>query len=250
MRIKTIIGFLIFSASLAVSGCGDKGTQPEESKVSYALSKVIDINIGQPSGITMDEKGENIWVVGGSSERIYKITKEGVILETLAYKGSDPEGIAYDPADSTLWVAEERQRLLVHLDLKGNFIGSIPVGLTGDNNNGIEGVCLDNNGGFFMVNEKKPGLFLELGRNFTLKALSEIEFASDYSDIAYCSGKNYFFVLSDESKGFFIYSRDKKVLQRFDLPCTKFEGIASTPNGDKLYLVNDSLNTLSLYTRQ
>ena len=95
------------------------------------------IKLREPSGLTINPEGTALWTVA-NNQRVFKLDLQGRILDRLAYKGKDLEGIVYDPSDSTFWVVEERRREVVHLDANGNVIFSQKLALGGEENKGLE----------------------------------------------------------------------------------------------------------------
>jgi len=205
------------------------------------------LTINEPSDLTIDETGQILWVVTNKPERVYQLDLSGAVVKTLDYVGQDLEAIAYDRSDRTLWVAEENRREIVHLDLDGKVLSRHPLGLTGEKNSGLEGLCLDDKRRMFALNEKRPGLFLELKADRTLATQLELSFAKDYSALTYSPAHGCFWIVSDQSQSLYLWSPKKGVTERYDLPCTKAEGVAVDEAKNRLYIVSDSENKLYVY---
>lgn len=187
------------------------------------------------------------WIVGGSTERIYKTDLQGNILDRLNYKGNDIEGIFFDRTDSSLWIVEEESRELVHLDLSGNEINRYKTNITGTINNGLEGLALDSQHNFYVLNEKEPSALHALNKNYNSTTQFGLPFAGDLSDMDYNSQTQNFFITSDESKAIYIWNAKDGLVAQYSLPFTKTEGITINPAKSKIFTVNDSLNTLYEY---
>jgi uncharacterized protein YjiK len=146
-------------------------------------------------------------------------------------------------------VAEEELREVVHLDLSGNVLSRQAIGLTGEANSGPEGICLDDAGRMFLVNEKHPGSFLELNPDHTLASQTPLDFARDYSGMSYNRQKSAFWIVSDQSSSLYLWSKPTGVMNRYSLPFTKCEGVAVDDAANLIYIVNDSLNALYIYKK-
>ncbi|MCK9211762.1 MAG: SdiA-regulated domain-containing protein [Ignavibacteriaceae bacterium] len=242
---RLTLAYFVGIIPLTLFGCGgDLGSSASQLHLigTYKLS------FGEPSGIAYNEAENVFWIVSGGDQKIYKTDSTGTILKTLNYTGEDLEGIALDTSTKSLWIVEERKRELVQIDLDGNVLRSEYIPLSGPLNSGLEGVAQDEQGTIFLLNEKEPGRFIELNSDLTIKTQREIYFAKDFSDMVYSPKESSFFILSDESSALYKWSKDKGVLQKFDLPLYKFEGIAVNAAADKFFLVNDETNELWIYS--
>lgn len=208
---------------------------------SYALS------LSEPSDLALDGSGMSLWTVTDRPGRVHQLRLDGTLIRTLKFVGEDLEGIAYDASDRTLWVAEENLRQVVHLDLEGKVLSRHPLGLTGKKNSGIEGLCLDAKGRMFVLNEKDPGLFLELDAKRSIATRRTLTFARDYSAITYDRDRDGFWIVSDQSQELYRCDRAAGVRQEFPLPFPKPEGIAVDAATKRAYLVSDSENRLYVF---
>ena len=208
---------------------------------SYALS------LAEPSDLALDGSGESLWTVTDRPGKVHQLALDGTLIRTLKFVGEDLEAIAYDPSDHTLWVAEENLRTVIHLDLQGNVLARHPLGLTGKKNSGLEGLCLDANGHMFVVNEKDPGLFLELDAKRAISVRRTLAFAKDYSAIAYDAKQDGFWIVSDQSQKLYRCDRKTAVRREYALPFPKPEGIAVNEAGKRAYFVSDSEHRLYVF---
>jgi len=246
MKIKQIVlASLLWIIPLTILGCG--GDAANSANQLHLLEK-YKLPFGEPSGIAYDETQNVFWIVSGGDQKIYQTDITGVILKTLSYKGADLEGIALDSSGKSLWIVEERKRELLQIDLDGNVLHSEYIPLPGVLNHGLEGVAQDEQGTIFLLNEKEPGKFVELNSDLTIKLQKEISFAADFSDMVFSQKENCFYILSDESSALYRWSKEKGVLQKFELPIQKFEGVAINSAADKFFLVNDETNELWIYS--
>lgn len=245
MKLNTkVFAFIIWMIPLTLFNCGGAST---DSASQLRLVKTYKLSIGEPSGIAYNEVENVLWIVSGVDQKIYKTDITGVILKTLSYKGDDLEGIALDSSAKSLWIVEERKRELLQLDLDGNVIQRSLIPLPGKQNSGLEGVTQNELGKIFLLNEKKPGKFVELTSDLKIKSQTEIYFADDFSDMVYSVKEKCFFILSDESSALHKWTKETGVVQKFNLPKTKYEGVVVNAAADKFFLVNDETNELSIF---
>jgi uncharacterized protein YjiK len=241
-----ILRLIVFIFPLIITACKSKG-QTEITETELALVASYPLLIDQPSGITINQDNTAYWIVDGGSDKVVKTDLKGQVLQTLSYKGNDLEGISYDKKDSTLWVVEEREREIVHLDLSGKELGRYKTKTPGTDNNGLEGIALDNDQNAYVINEKEPVAFFSLNKDFTVLKKYTLDFADDISDIVYNNNADNYYILSDESKALFIWSPQKGLEQKYLLPFAKAEGITINTLNNRIIIVNDALNTLYEY---
>jgi uncharacterized protein YjiK len=231
----------------AIAGCSSsKPAAPVEARgltlvASYAMS------IREPSDLAIDETGTVLWTVTNNPDSVYQLDRTGKPVKSLRYAGQDLEGIAYDRSDRTLWVAEENRREIVHLDLDGNVLAVYPLGLTGEPNSGLEGICLDPTGRICLLNEKRPGLFIQLDPAVSIASVDTLTFAGDYSGLCYDPPSTSFWIVSDQSQRVYLWSRTGGITKEFALPFPKAEGVAFDPGTQQIYIVSDSENRLYVY---
>jgi len=228
-----------------VLGCGV--SQAVEPLKTFRLVATHPLTISEPSDLTIDDSGKTLWTVTNKPAKVYQLDLDGNVTKTLNYVGQDLEGIVYDSASRTLWVTEERTRELVHLNLDGDVLGRKQLDLVGKKNHGPEGICLDDRGRMFLVNEKEPGLFIELDRNLAISARLPLGFAGDYSGITYDRKKRCFWIVSDESQKLYMWTKPKGVIGEFSLPILKAEGVAVDEVAKLIYVVSDSENKLYVF---
>jgi uncharacterized protein YjiK len=239
---------LALAAGLA-AGCGGGGSkmvEPPPPPPPLPLVATHLLTIPEPSDVTIDHASGKLWMVGNHPERVYQMDRAGKLVKTLAYAGNDLEGVAYDARDGTLWVAEENEREVVHIDTTGIVLSVNPIGLTGELNSGLEGICLDDAGKVFVLNEKHPGLFIALKADLTIESERTLTFAGDYSGMSYNPQMGCFWIVSDQSERLYLWSQGT-VLAEHTLGFPKPEGVAFDPVANLVYVVSDSTNTLYVF---
>jgi uncharacterized protein YjiK len=212
-------------------------------KNSYTLTVV------EPSGLSLSDEADVLYTVSDNTNKVYRISTTGGTLSSLSYEGSDLEGIAYYKSDQTIWVVEEKNRRLVHLDKSGSKIAefAIPVEIN-DDNNGPEGIGINqSNGHLVILNEKNPSQMIEMSDTGTFIRRVDLNFASDYSGIYVSGSGNELWIVSDESEKIFKCDMDGTVLSEYDIDIADAEGIAIDEDNGILYIVSDSNNTLYVF---
>jgi uncharacterized protein YjiK len=248
--IFNVLSLLLFAAiwCFGNSGCDrsdSSGVTPPKKKITLISEK--DLPFTEPSGITWSEKLQKLWVVSGGDQHIYRLDASGNVEKQLHFTGTDLEGIAFDPVDSTLWTIDEATKEITHLDLKGSVLDQSIVSYSSLVNKGPEGIAFGKDRRLYILNEREPSVLLELDSNRRVARSYQLNFASDYSDIAYDSTSNSFFILSDESAAIFIWDTQRGVTDSYALPGISNEGIAFDQTRDIFYIVNDAKARLSIY---
>ncbi len=210
---------------------------------SYALT------IFEPSGLSLSGDVDVLYTVSDSTNKVYRISKSGGTLSSLVYEGSDLEGVAYNKSDNTIWVVEEKNRLIIHLDELGNKIAEIAVPVDkNDDNNGLEGISINpSNGHFYILNEKNPSQMIELSDTGTFVRRVNLNFANDYSGIYVSASGSELWIVSDESERIFKCDIDGNLISYYDIDIANAEGIAIDEDKGILYIVSDSNNTLYIF---
>jgi len=231
---------------ITISFISCKSNTEPVNKPSIELVATYPLQIEQPSGIAFNKDYTSFWIIDGKYEKIFKTDLNGHVLESLSYVGNDLEGICFD-GDSSLWIVEEELREIIQLDLSGKILQRFKTNLSGTFNNGFEGITIGEQNSLFVINEKQPKAIYAFDKNISSSKKYEVDFAEDLSDICYNSTTKNFFITSDESKAVFVWNTANGLIDKFNLPFTKFEGIAINPLKNKIVVVNDSLNVLYEY---
>jgi uncharacterized protein YjiK len=166
----------------------------------------------------------------------------------LSYTGIDLEGIAFDAADSTLWITDEATKEVVHLTLSGSVVSRSVLTYASENNKGPEGITIGPDHRLYVLNERTPSVLMRLDAQQRIERVTTLNFASDYSDVAYDAPSDLFFILSDESMAFYLWKSSGTVIEKFNLPEIKNEGIAFDRKGQRVILVNDQTGMFTVYS--
>ncbi|AFG36181.1 SdiA-regulated domain-containing protein [Spirochaeta africana] len=222
-----------------------------------------DLEIEDPSGLTLDRSGAFLWTVSDMrGDGVYAITFEGEILAKLSYEGHDLEGITQDPRDGSLYLAEERRREIVHIDRTGAELRRFPVDVpVNELNTGLEGIAFNPHRNIlYLANQNIPRWLLEINLDpdapnsqpgdilrrlqadfpppYFLLELSGLWYDAEYDEL---------WIVSDQSAKIVVVDSSYRIQRGWQLTRVGFEGIAVDRAAGKLYLVNDEENRLYVY---
>jgi uncharacterized protein YjiK len=207
-----------------------------------------DVNIPDPSDLCFGEKSDILYTVSDHTAKVYSISTRGETLTELQYSGEDPEGICY-VNHQFLYVAEERLRTILKLDLQGNRLEQkvIPVERNEDNQ-GLEGISYATfNKHFYLLNEINPGLLIETNESLTVVNSFPLTFAVDYSGICVDNINQQLWILSDVSATINQCTMTGVLIKSYRIPVKNPEGIAFDPSTKKLYIISDAEAKLYLF---
>ena len=230
----------------------DKSNSSDATPLDSRLALVSEIELPftEPSGIAYSEKLNRLWVVSGGDQKIYVLDTAGNVEKKLLFTGVDLEGITFDATDSTLWVVDEATHEISHLDLDGNVLFQKSVPYSSSPNKGPEGITIGKDHRIHILNERDPSVLYELDATCEIVNSYQLDFALDYSDVSYDSSLDSFFIISDESQAFFVWSKKQGVTDRYFLSNAKNEGMAFDQKRSVFYIVNDAMSTLTIYARK
>jgi uncharacterized protein YjiK len=202
---------------------------------------VYNINIKETSDLCFGATNDILYTVSDNTAKAYKISTTGKVLSALAYTGSDLEGIT-NVDNKFLYVAEERLRTIIKLDLQGNKIEqkAIPVEKN-DENQGLEGISYATfNKHFYILNEMNPGLLIETDDKLNVLKDYTLKFADDYSGVCVDNVNQQLWIVSDLSATVNKCTMQGELIKSYRIPVSNAEGIAYDPISSKLYVVSDS----------
>lgn len=222
-------------------------TESSSENNSLTLIEEFSLNIPEPSGLSFQTSENILWAVSDHTGKIYKLKPNGTISQIIDIEGNDLEGIAFDETDNTLWVVEEENRKLIHLTTAGNLLEEIQLSVPGSSAHGLEGICLDDNHHIWVLNEKEPGILIELSSDFFIENEYELDFAIDYSGIYFDKSSRNFWIVSDESGKIFKWNPQNGKTQEFNLSVQKAEGVVFSDQDSLFYVVSDSEEKLYVF---
>lgn len=244
---------LMILFSLVLPSCSLDELPPDNPKSKLVLIESVSLEVPEPSGLTLNNDASALYVVSDPPDNsVYKLDLLGNVKRVLSYYGSDLEGITYDNRDHTLWVAEESLRQIVHIDTLGSELARFSINFEGtSSNSGFEGLVFSpNSGHIYLLNEKNPGIFLELDSVLYKTQELELDFAEDYSGICLNTITGNYYIVSDESRQLYEWNSIDGVINTYSLGFEKAEGVAFNPNNNRLYIVSDSEQKLYIYEIQ
>ncbi len=245
MTRSVILIFLAFSFVF----CVKTHTDPVEEPRDLELLHVYDLNIEGPSGLSKSNVPDHLYTVCDSRGRIYLISTEGQILLTLNIGGDDLEGIVFVEEKLSLYVLEEKKRMVIRLTLGGQVLDTFKLDIPMQNiNDGPEGITwnpLEEH--FYVVNEKNPAILYVYDTLFQKIDQYPLSFAKDYSALDYDPTQNKLWILSQESK---ILARcnlrgDPEILYNTNVP--DGEGLVIDMENERIYIVCDDTSRLFVF---
>lgn len=249
---KSLFSFLLFISSLMILLPGCSRDNPFVIPEKETINKIfpleeIELNIPEPSGIAYNSKNNTLMVVSDGKPDIYEIDFNGAILNIIPASGSDMEGITLSKNCDTIYVVEEKKKLVTTFDLSGNKIASFSVNVAASDNHSLEGISFNiSTNELYIINEKNPQMILKYLNKKELWRRT-IAYTLDISDIYYDEICNCIWIISDESKRILKLSTTGELLKQWEIPFTKGEGI--TIVNEKIYVVNDSNSKMYVFQK-
>lgn len=237
--LQSLFGVVLFS-------CNGK-VKSDDKSYTFDHVRTIKLKVPEPSGLDVTYNGDGFWTVSDENSTVYRLDPDGNILRSFKVKGVDLEGITVVDKN-VIAVVLERTREVVILDTLGKEIKRKKLNLSGDLNSGPEGITYDRKQKrFYIVNEKSPGLLVELDRDLNELNKRELNLARDYSGIFYEVNKDVLWILSDESKKILITDKSGNLIEQYSIIIEQAEGIALAYDNDRLFIVSDKKEELYEY---
>jgi uncharacterized protein YjiK len=237
------INLIILLLSLSNYKCN---TNRQESPIAEKLTllKRTPLNVPEPSGLALSYDGKYFWSVGDSDSKVHKLDLDGNVMKSFAINGEDLEGVTV--IDSIyLAVILERTREVVIVDTSGKEIKRNKFNLTGNLNEGLEGICFDSKTkNFYFLNEKNPGLLIKTDSSFNEIFRKEIKIAKDYSDMFFSNEDNTLWILSDESKKIIQTDLNGNKIKEYLIDVEQPEGLVVDYKNKKIFIVSDKKEEL------
>jgi len=229
---------------IAITSCKEK-EQPPKKPLTYIGAYAI--SVPEPSGLVMTQNNKGFWTISDETSTIYRLNNEGIVVQTIKVEGFDFEAITLID-DTTLVILQERTREMVFLDTSGTELKRIKLDLEGELNSGPEGIAFNpKNRHFYVLNEKKPSLFVELDEQLNIIRKDTLEFCKDVSGLYFDEENQILWMLSDESQLIIKTNLNGKLLEKIEITIPQPEGIALSKDGRNLYIVSDNKETLYVF---
>lgn len=224
--------------------CKEK-EQPPQKTLTYVGAYAI--SVPEPSGLVMTQDNRGFWTVSDETSTIYRLDNEGNVVQTVKVDGYDFEAITLID-DTTLVILQERTREMVFLDTSGTELKRVKLDLEGELNSGPEGITFNpGNRHFYILNEKKPALFVELDEQLNIIKKDTLKFAKDVSGLYFDEANQVLWILSDESQLIIKTDLNGKPLEKINITIPQPEGITLSKDGKKLYIVSDNKEALYVF---
>ncbi len=229
---------------ITIISCKEK-EQPPKKPLTYIGAYAI--SVPEPSGLVMTQDNRGFWTISDETSTINRLDNEGIVVQTIIVEGIDFEGITLID-DTTLVILQERTREMVFLDTSGTELKRIKLDLEGELNSGPEGIAFNpKNRHFYILNEKKPSLFVELDEQLNIIRKDTLKFCKDVSGLYFDEANQILWMLSDESQLVIKTDLNGKLLEKIDITIAQPEGITLSKDGRNLYIVSDNKETLYVF---
>lgn len=230
--------FTIAVVLISANSCKESEST-ENRKLGFESVRTIKLNLPDPSGIDLSFNNDGFWTVSDKNSTVYRLDKDGNTLRSFKVKGDDLEGITVVNKNK-IAVVLERSREIILLDTLGKELTRRKLNLKGDLNSGLEGITFDSiNKRFFVLNEKSPGLLIELDEHLNEIKRTALNLAKDYSGIFYEEKENVLWIISDESQRILITDVSGNLIEEYKTKIIQAEGITLDYENSKLYIVSD-----------
>lgn len=195
---KTII---LLSGFLFLLSCVEVHKDPVEYE-SLILLQVFDLDIEGPSGLSKSYLPDHFYTVCDKTGNVYLINNKGEIFQTIELGGDDLEGVEFVEENLSVYVVEERLRMVIRLTPGGSVLDTFHLDIPVQNlNDGPEGIAYNpDKKHFYIVNEKNPAMLFVFDTLFQMINEYPLNFAKDYSSVDYEPVNNHLWILSEESK--------------------------------------------------
>ena len=238
--------FLVLTViSTFVLICCKEKSQPLKDTLSYRGAYAI--SVPEPSGLDLTYEEDGFWTVSDETSTIYKLDGDGNVVRTLKIEGIDFEGVTVID-ETRLAIVLERQREMVIVDTSGNELTRVGLPFKGEENSGLEGITYNpNNGHFYILNEKKPSLLIELNKELEVVKVDTLKLTKDISGIYLDVENKVLWILSDEDQLIIKTDLNGNLIDKINISIVQPEGITIDKQGKRLYIVSDNRETLYVY---
>ena len=233
---------IIFMGIFVSVSCDDHKKADLELKASYK------IDVSEPSGLSINDSGTELYTVSDKTSIVYKLSLTGEVIQTFDFKGSNLEGVS-TYTENKLLLAEESKKKIIVLDLITGKSSKHKITYKNkDRNSGIEGVTFDKKSNtIFILNEKKPGKLIRLRDDFSVLEKYDLKFAADYSGIFYENSSHQLWILSDQNRTVNKCTLSGELIESYRIKVSQPEGIAVTEN--YIYIVCDEKAKLYVFKK-
>lgn len=249
-KIKFLKTSSILFLLIIVLGCSrddnSHTTDPPDIELINPFAE-FSLTISEPSAVAYNSINNSLMIVSDGHPEIFEVKFDGTLISTISTTCSDLEGIALSKNCDTIYVTQEKKKLVTVLDLNGNILYSFSVNVAVSDNSALEGISFNkNNNHLYVINEKEPIMVLEFF-NSTEVSRKVVDKTTDISDIFYEESTNSIWIISDESQKILKYTAGGEFIKEWKIPFTKGEGLTIVDG--KMYVVNDSNSKLYVFNK-
>jgi len=235
---------LIVISTFVLFCCKEK-SQPPKDALTYIGAYAI--SVPEPSGLDLSYEEDGFWTVSDETSTIYKLDSDGNVVRTHKIEGVDFEGVTVID-ETRLAIVLERQREIVIVDTSGNELTRAELPFWGEENSGLEGITYNpNNGHFYILNEKKPSLLIELNNELEVVKVDTLKLTKDISGIYLDVENKVLWILSDEDQLIMKTDLNGNLIEKIDISIVQPEGITIDKQGKRMYIVSDNRETLYVF---
>jgi len=241
MRLIISSVILIFIVSWQLTSClsDSSGNSSQDSKKKSKDDSSFPLSIPEPSGLAFSPLKDALYTVSDKNGVIYKISLTGDILDKIPSGAHDLEGIDIDKANGDIWIVEEKQQRIFHLNKEGELLDKIKdVHIKTKGNSGYEGIAINGNLIYILI-EKNPGTLIVYDRNSKKWDNHKLSFADDYSGIDYDVTDNTLWIVSHESQTLNHCRTDGSLIKSQKIDVKQAEGVAVDRSTGIAWIIDD-----------
>ncbi len=233
---------------ITIFSCTKNDTQVQYENLQFV--KESPIAVPELSGLSFSKNKTAFYTVSDHTSMIYKLSLTGALIGVLDFKGDDLEGITVDPSTGDIYIVEERLRDVVKLNSEGRELKRYHLNIEeNDDNSGLEGIAFNpDNNHLYILNEKNPGLLVEIDNSGKIVNQTELDFALDYSGIYYERSEKLLWIVSDQSSTVNKCKLDGEKIVSYKIPDKKAEGIIVDNVTKQIYIVLDGADKLQIFS--
>lgn len=213
----------------------------KEEENSLRIISTYNVVVPECSGLSY-YKNDLFITVSDRLEKVYIISKTGQLIDSLAYKGQNPEGVFWDSKTDYIYVVEEKSKEVVELNAIGEELNRFEVVYNNlYEKQGLEGITLNPvNDHLYIVSEKAPGFLFEFTRDGEEIRRFELTFAKDYSSVYYDQNLNKLWILSDNSATLTRCDLQGSPEESWNTGIVKGEGVVVDSQSRIAYIISDT----------
>lgn len=235
---------IFFLSFVIITSCTDNSTSPVSGILAFKYS--INLQISEPSGLSISKNNETFWIVGDGNNIVYQTSLSGKVIHQFEVAGEDLEGITTINDSLVAITLEERREVLI-ISNSGILERRLKINVSGPFNNGLEGITyLSKENNLLLANEKNPTSLIKVDLLGNIISNDTVSFAEDLAGLYYDEIEDVVWIASQQSHKIFKCTNNYKILEEFAVPDEKYEGI--TIKNDSIFVVSDKFDKLTCFS--